>query len=128
MLFRICLPSTKLVFSSNTRVGRSGLRRLAITLDIILYTTLHNAIGLNLSGEVAFSYLGIKAMKDSLSTFKTVLNFRESSTTSIISCFTILQHALKKSTLKPSGPGAFPLCISVMTSSIYSSVTSLLRF
>jgi len=45
-----------------------------MTLDIILYITLHNAIGQNLSGEVAFFCLGIKAMKDSLSAFKTFLN------------------------------------------------------
>ena len=98
-----------------------------IILEILLYTILHNTIGLNLSGVIALSYLGIKDMKEVLSAFKIVLYFLESSTTSMISCLTIPQHALKKSTLKPFRPSAFPFCISLMTPLTSSSFTGLFR-
>ena len=127
MLLRICLPFTYLVCSSNTRVGRRGLSMFAITFEIILYTTLHNAMGLNLSGVMAFSCFRSRAMKEVLSTFRIVLFFLESSTTSRISCLAISHHALKKSTLRPSDPRSFPFCISLMTSLIPSSFTDLLR-
>jgi len=79
------------------------------------------------SGVIALSYLGVKEIKDELSTFNIVLLFLDSSTTFRISCLTIFQHALKKSTLKPSGPDTFPFYISLMTSLISYSFTSLLR-
>lgn len=44
---------------------------LAITLEMILYTTLHRAMGLNLSGVVDFYCFGINAMKEALITFRT---------------------------------------------------------
>ena len=127
MLLSICLPSTYLVCSLDARVGRSGLSLFAITLDIILYTTFHKAMGMNLSSVMNLSYFGIKVMKEALSALKIVLFFLESSTTSRISCLTISQHVLKKSTLNPSGHGAFPFCISLMTSLTSSSVTGLFK-
>jgi len=66
-------------------------------------------------------------MREVLSSFKIVLFLLEFPTTFRMSYLTIFQQALKKSTLKPSGPGALPFCISLRTPLISSSVTSLLR-
>jgi hypothetical protein len=127
MLLRICLPSTYPDCSTATRVGRRGLSLLATTLEMILKTTLHNSMGLSLSGVRATSYLGITMIKVVLSAFKIVLSLLESSTTLKMSCFTIFQEALKKSTLNPSEPSALPFCISLRTSLTSSSDTGLLR-
>jgi len=47
------------------------LSLLAITLEIILYTILNRAMGLKPSAVMAFSFFGIRAMKDALNTFRT---------------------------------------------------------
>lgn len=128
ILLRICLPSTYPIFSSDISVGSRCLSLLEITLEMILYTTLHKAMGLNLFGVTAFFCLGIKAMKDSLRALGTVLEFLNSSTIARMSCLTISQHVLKKVILKSSQTRAFPLCISLISSLTSSSVTHLLRF
>jgi len=109
------------------RESRSGLNRLAITLEIILYTTLHKAVGRKPSVVMAFSYFGIRAMKNAFRACSNFLDLLESSTTSRISGLTVSQQALKKSTLNPYGLGAFPLYISLITSLTSSSETGLLR-
>lgn len=115
MLLRICLPSAKLVWPFEMKAVRRGLSLLVITLEIILYTTLHKVMALDLSSVIDFRYFGIKSMKEALRDFITVLDLLESSTTSRISCLTDFQQDLKKTTLKPSGPRAFPFCISLIT-------------
>ena len=56
-------------------------------------------------------------MNVEFSDFKIEDDDLESSTTSQISSFTMSQQALKKSTVNPSGPGAFPLAISLTATS-----------
>jgi len=56
------------------RDGKRDLSLLAITLEIILYTTLHKAMGLKPSGVMAFSCFGIRAMKEALRAFRTFLD------------------------------------------------------
>ena len=84
---------------------------------MILYTTLQSAMGLNLEGVQASTSLGISAMNVEFRDFRMEEEVRQSSTTSQMSYFTTSQQALKKSTVKPSGPGAFPLAISLTATS-----------
>ena len=74
-------------------------------------------MGLNLDGLQASLSLGIKAIKVEFSDFKMEEEILESSTTPHMSYFTTSQQALKKSTVKPSGPGTFPLAISLTATS-----------
>ena len=64
---------------------------LSKILEIILYTTLHKAMGLNFSRVRVESYLGIREMKEVLRAFRLVLLLLESSTTSKISYLTTFQ-------------------------------------
>ena len=72
-----------------------GFNLLAMTLDMILYITLHRAIGLNLSGELASSTLGIRARKVEFIDLRIGQERLESSTTSHISVLTKLQRLYK---------------------------------
>ena len=127
MLLRICLPSTWPIFSSEMRDGRRGLNLSTITLEINFYTTLHKAMGLKTSRVMEISYFGTRVMKEALRAFRTFLYFLEFSTTSRISCLIVSQQGMKKSTLNPSWPGAFPFCISLITPLTSSSDIGLLR-
>jgi len=44
-------------------MGRSGFKREAITLDIIMYIPLQRAIGLNFSRVIDFYSLGMRTIK-----------------------------------------------------------------
>ena len=98
-----------------------------MTLEMILYKKLHSAIGLNLAGVQASASLGIRAMNVELRDFRIEDEVLESSTASQISFPTISQQALKNSTVNPSGPGAFPLAISLTTPSTSWRETGLSR-
>lgn len=99
--------------SSEMRDGRRGLSLLEITLEIILYTTLHKDMGQKTSRSIAFSCFGIKAMNEALRALKIFLDFLESSTASSMSYLTIYQQA-------------FPFFISLIASLTSSSDTGLL--
>jgi len=62
--------------------GRIGFNMLAMTFDIILYRTLHNAISRNFDSVFASSSFGIRVMKVELRDFRMDEEHRESSTTS----------------------------------------------
>lgn len=66
---------------------------LAITLEIILYITLHRAMGRNFSGVWASSSLGIRARKVEFRDMRIELERLESSTTSQTSILTVGQQA-----------------------------------
>jgi hypothetical protein len=62
-------------------VGRSGFNLFSITLEIILYTTMHIIIGLYRSGVLASFYLGIGVIIVAFSAFKMEADLLDSSTT-----------------------------------------------
>ena len=100
-------------------MGRNSFSLLAITLDITLYMTLQSAIGLNLSGVMVISSLGISAMKVELREGRSQCWVRDSPTTFQTSSFIRSQKEWKNVVVKPSGPGALPslsCCIAVSTS------------
>ena len=81
----------------------------AVTFDIILYTKVHKAMGLNIFGVMVFSCFGIKAMKEALRAFKTVLDFLESSTTSRISCLIVFPTIFEEIRIEPIQAQRFPI-------------------
>ena len=65
-LFVIALPGTKVDWDSFIIVGRMHLILLAKTLEMILYKTLHNDMGLKSAIVVGLSTFGIRVIIVSL--------------------------------------------------------------
>jgi len=119
---KIWRPSTKLAYSSEIILGRTGLSLLVMTLVIILYMTLHRAIVRNLLGSAAPISFGMRVRNVALNACRAPRAFREASTISRTSSLIQLQHKWKKFVVKLSGTGALSSAIWFMASSSSISV------
>ena len=108
---RICPPSTNPACSGEIISGRSGLRWLFITLEMILQIMLHKAIGLNLLGSSIPLSFGMRAKKVELRALRMLPNFLEPFTKAQIYSFNHSHPAWKNFVVKPFGPSALYLAI-----------------
>lgn len=87
--------------------GKIVLRRLAGTLEIILYMTLHKLIGLKSVTDVGFLTLGMSAIYVEFSALSITTLLRKKRTALQTSGPTMSQCFWKKLALYPSGLGGF---------------------